>query len=62
MKPPVKRDVGDLPIFGVDSQEIEALRGLERVVWMYIHEDASLGDLILAANSVSQVRRKRKSN
>jgi len=62
VKPPVNRNVGELPIFGVDSQETEALRNLEKIVWMYIHEETALGDLIVAANAVRSIRRKRKSN
>ena len=63
MTKPVKRDIGGgSPIFGIDSQEIEALRALEKTVWMYVQEDASLGDLVSAANAVSLLRRKRKAN
>lgn len=63
MKKPVKRTVGEAqPIFGIDSQEVEALRNLEKIVWMYVQEDASLGDLVSAANLVTAARRKRKTN
>jgi hypothetical protein len=63
MKKPVNRDVGaQLPIFGVDTAEIEALRALENLAWRYVHEDASFGELVSALNSVRAVRRKRKHN
>jgi hypothetical protein len=63
MKKPVKRSIGESqPIFGIDSQEVEVLRNLEKIVWMYIHEDASMGDLVSAANAVTIARRKRKQN
>lgn len=62
-KRPVNRNIGDeTPIFGIDVQEIEVLRNLERIVWMYINEDASMENLVTAANDVRLSRRKRKAN
>lgn len=63
MKKPVNRDVGaHLPVFGVDTAEIEALRMLENVAWQYVHEDASFGELVTALNNIRIIRRKRKPN
>lgn len=57
------KEVGEQsPIFGIDSQEVEALRALEKIVWMYAQEDASFGDLISAANAVRIVRRGKRKN
>lgn len=63
MRRPVNRDVHEgPPIFGIDTQEIEVLRNLEKVVWMYIHDDASMGDLVTAANQVRLAKRQRIRN
>lgn len=60
---PRKRVVQDnSPFFGVDVQEVEAMRNLEKVVWMYIGEDASLGDLVNAANAIRAVRKGKRKN
>jgi hypothetical protein len=57
------KEVGDSsPIFGIDVQELELLRNLEKMVWMYVGEDASLGDLINAANAIRAERRGRRKN
>lgn len=57
----VLTDYGN-PIFGNDTEEIVDLRRLRAVVWQYIREEASLGDLIDAANQSEVSRRKKRKN
>jgi hypothetical protein len=63
MRTSTKREVGaQAPFFGVDVKEIELLRTLEKVVWLYVADDVSLGDLINAANAIKADRRGRRKN
>jgi hypothetical protein len=63
MKKPVNRNVDpNLPVFGIDVAETEALRLLETTAWHFVQEEASEGDLIRALNHVRAVRRGRKQN
>lgn len=52
----------ELPIFGLDSQEMVALRELEKAVWQYLNEEISIADLDRAALDVRAVRRKKRAN
>lgn len=52
----------ELPIFGLDSQEMVALRDLEKAVWQYLDEEISIADLHRAATDVRSIRRKKRAN
>lgn len=62
MKRAVKAVTPTLPIFGVDSLEVEALRQLSKVVGSYLNEDVDLGELSAAYHQYQKIIRSRKNN